>query len=154
MTCKTDCTTVRPATGFTLIELMIVIAIIALLVSLAVPAYQSMTIRARVTEGLSIASGAKVAVATTCQEDPNIVPTNSSTGFPGASSPFVRSITISNTCEEPWIVIRSANTGARPEVVLSLDGHFDQGTGRITWNCHQVRGNRKFMPRSCRDGHR
>lgn len=154
MTCRTERHGVRPATGFTLIELMIVIAIIALLVSIAVPAYQSMTIRARVTEGLSIASGAKVAVATTCQEDSSIAPTNASTGFPGASSPFVRSITISNTCEEPWIVIRSKNTGARPEVILSLDGHFDQNTGRINWNCHQVRGHRKYMPISCRGGHR
>ena len=139
--------------GFTLIELMIVIAIIAVLLSLALPAYRDFTVRARVSEGLSIASGAKMDVGETCMTDPAIVPNNGNSGFSFSPTEFVESITISHTCSEPWIVIRTGNTGAETDVVLSLDGYFDHG-GQIMWNCHRVAGEDQHIPISCRDGHR
>ena len=52
---------IRKQSGFTLIELMIVIAILAILLAIAIPAYQDYTIRAKVSEAASVAAGAKVA---------------------------------------------------------------------------------------------
>jgi len=60
--------------GFTLIELMIVVAIIGILAAIAIPAYQDYTIRAQVSEGLSLSGGAKVAV-TEFYQDRGVFPT-------------------------------------------------------------------------------
>ena len=142
-----------PDRGFTLIELMIVIAIIAILLSLAVPAYQDYSIRSRVSEALSVAASAKLAVAETCMTDPSVSPSNATVGYSFTSSKYVRSIQISNTCQEPWIVVRTWNTGAQPDMVISLDGFMNPNTGRICWHCHLVSGNDKHLPGSCRGGH-
>ncbi len=142
----------RNSKGFTLIELMIVIAIIAILLALALPAYQDYTIRTKVAEGLSVAASAKLAASETCQsEDPNTFnPTNANTGYSFTPSTYVLSVEISGDCLAPVITVTTTNTGASADPILLLTGGYADNTGRITWDCTLSAGLPQHVPSTCR----
>ena len=85
--------------GFTLIELMIVVAIIGILASLAIPAYQSYTIRAQISEGLILAGPAKNAIANFYNENGTFPVDNADAALETADSyagGYVQSMTVNN----------------------------------------------------------
>jgi type IV pilus assembly protein PilA len=101
--------------GFTLIELMIVIAIIGILAAIAIPAYQNYTIRAQVTEGLSLAAGWKTAISEYYAQQGSF-PSNSTTAAAGAAN------MVSVTGASSGKYVSAINVVAGGEIVVKYGG--------------------------------
>ena len=132
--------------GFTLIELMIVIAILAILMAIAIPAYQDYTTRAKITEGISMTAPAKLAVAETSSSLGGlsaITATNTGYSFPGATS-YVTNVTVAASGA---VTVATANTGAGACNVVYTPS--DVGSGQLAWQCTTTCPT-KFVPADCR----
>jgi type IV pilus assembly protein PilA len=99
--------------GFTLIELMIVIAIIGILAAIAIPAYQNYTIRSQVTEGLSLADGWKTAISEFYAQNGSFPTTSSSTG--GATA-----VAVTASSQGKYVGAIAVTTGG--EIVVTYTG--------------------------------
>lgn len=136
--------------GFTLIELMIVVAIIAIILTLALPVYSNYAIRAKVGEALSIGASALTSTGSTCIEDPRITGlTNAKAGYGFLPGPFVASVSIEGSCSQPRVIITTQRTGAIPDPILTLTGYLTDGGGQMTWSC-VTNGPNIYVPKSCR----
>ena len=136
--------------GFTLIELMIVVAIIGILAAIAIPAYQDYTIRAQVSEGLNLSGGAKAAV-TEYFQDRGVVPGNNS----------IAGLAVANTIRGKYVASVTVGTGII-SVVYGLSAHAlitgstltmtpdTQYAGSVGWICAGTDIAAKHLPAACR----
>lgn len=136
--------------GFTLIELMITVAIIGILAAIALPAYQDYTSRSQIVEAITMADGAKTFVVSYHSEK-GVFPIDSSVAsFPGASGRFLDSVNISDN-KITAIIGGKANINIVGETIV-LEAIISPKEN-IIWNCSSSMvgtTKEKYLPSSCR----
>ena len=142
----------RAQQGFTLIELMIVVAIIGILAAIAIPAYQDYTVRAKVTEGIGFAAAAKAAVSEFYIAQGAMPATPSAAGFSTTvTTAKIQSLVYSQTNSTVGVItVTFKELGGNP---VGQDLLFT-GTGStngVSWDC-KTGGSlpRKYRPANCR----
>lgn len=147
----------RAQSGFTLIELMIVVAIIGILAAIAIPAYQDYTIRAQISEGINLADGLKTAMSDYFN-DRGFMPATGSGGIASATSiagKYVATVTVTagaadGTAQIAVVYGNAVNTKVAGSTVLVVPS--DMG-GSMKWNCKSANNNEipnKYLPQACR----
>lgn len=138
----------RSSQGFTLIELMIVVAIIGILAAVAIPAYQDYTVRAKVSEGLSLAAGAKSRVEETRIALGGFPATHASYGLPSPTSITGNNVSSVEIQAAGLIVISFTGDNAINGRTLILRPSVT--TGSLRWSCTGGVLERRYRPANCR----
>ena len=144
----------RASDGFTLIELMIVVAIIAILAAIAVPVYQEYVIRSQVSEGSVLADGVMTAIAEFQSSKGRLPPSNFSAGLAQPTSirgNYVASLAVSNVANSTIVVTYGNQSNA---AITSKVLAFSASTlpGSVVWHCSQATTtlNTRYLPQLCR----
>jgi type IV pilus assembly protein PilA len=134
--------------GFTLIELMIVVAIIGILAAVALPAYQDYTIRAKVSELIVATTGAKASVEECAQNNATILNCGNHTAVEVGPNTKVSGSTVS---AGGTIKVAGAAVPSSVGVAISIIMTPSFGNGAVTWSCHVgAVAQQRYSPASCR----
>ncbi|HFC8297349.1 TPA: pilin [Neisseria meningitidis] len=140
--------------GFTLIELMIVIAIVGILAAVALPAYQDYTARAQMSEALTLAEGQKSAVVEYYSDNGTFPNSNTSAGIAASNEikgKYVASVKVEGNASVASITATMNSSNVNKDIkgqTLVLVGK--QNSGSFSWECKKSSVDEKFLPSTCR----